>query len=77
VDIHIRIVGYEIYESISTEWIEEDIYQGIGAPARRKLQVREILAATMQKYHETEEAIAEEGWPKNRPKKLSRSGYNY
>jgi hypothetical protein len=57
------ISGYEIYESISTEWIEEDIYQGIGAPARRKLQVREILAATMQKYYEIEEAIAEEGWP--------------
>jgi len=57
------ISGYEIYESISTEWIEEDIYQGIGAPARRKLQVREILAAIMQKYYEIEEAIAEEGWP--------------
>jgi hypothetical protein len=25
--------------------------------------VREILAATMQKYYEIEEAIAEEGWP--------------
>ena len=57
------ISGYEIYESISTEWIEEEIYQGIGAPARRKLQVSEILAATMQKYYEIEEAIAEEGWP--------------
>jgi hypothetical protein len=54
------ISGYEIYESISTEWIEEDIHW---APARRKLQVREILAVIMQKYYEIEEAIAEEEWP--------------
>jgi hypothetical protein len=25
--------------------------------------MREILAATMQKYYEIEETIAEEGWP--------------
>src|SRR6266516_2612738 len=57
------ISGFEIYEGISTTWIEEDIHQGIGAPARRKREVREILAATMEKYYEIEEAITDEGWP--------------
>jgi hypothetical protein len=33
------------------------------APAQRKLKVREILATTIQKYYEIEEAIADEGWP--------------
>ena len=37
------VSGFEIYESIGQEFIGEEIYQTIGGPARRKLEVREIM----------------------------------
>lgn len=58
-----EVSGFEIYEDRSTEFIEEDIYQEIGAPARRKLEVKELLHATMQKYYDLERIIREEKWP--------------
>jgi len=53
----------EIYETVTTDYIDEEIFQDIGAPARRKLEVREILNAMLIKYYELERMIEEEGWP--------------
>jgi hypothetical protein len=47
--------------TISPISAEEDIYQGIKALARKRLQVREILTAIIRKYYKIEEATAEEG----------------
>ena len=58
-----EVSGFEVYESIEEEFIGEEIYQTIGAPARRKLEVREIMNSMLHRYFDLEKAIKEEGWP--------------
>jgi hypothetical protein len=57
-----EVSGMEIYEMVTTDYIDEEIFQDIGAPARRKLEVREILNAMLVKYYELERIIEEEDW---------------
>ena len=58
-----EVSGMEIYETVTTEYIDEEIFQDIGGPARRKLEVREILNAMLVKYYGLERLIEEEDWP--------------
>jgi hypothetical protein len=46
--------GYEIYEGITTEWVERGLKEAIGVPVRRRLDVREMLDGLMTKYYNLE-----------------------
>jgi hypothetical protein len=46
--------GYEIYEGITTEWVEKGLKEAIGAPVRRRLDIREVLDSLMTKYYDLE-----------------------
>jgi hypothetical protein len=46
--------GYELYEGVTTEWVEKGIREDIGAPVRRRLDLREVLDGLMAKYYALE-----------------------
>jgi len=46
--------GYEIYEGVTTDWVERGIREAIGAPVRRRLDLREVLDGLMAKYYALE-----------------------
>ncbi len=49
--------GFEIYETMGSIYVAEDIYEEIGAPSRRKIDVRETLNRIQNKYYDLEELI--------------------
>jgi hypothetical protein len=49
--------GFEIYETAGTEYINQEMYQQIGAPVRRRLDVREIVDSLMNRYYGLEEEL--------------------
>ena len=49
--------GFEIYETMGSVYVAEDIYEEIGAPSRRKIDVRETLSRIQNKYYDLEELI--------------------
>jgi hypothetical protein len=49
--------GFEIYETAETEYINQEMYQQIGAPVRRRLDVREIVDSLMNRYYGLEEEL--------------------
>ncbi|KAI9704232.1 MAG: hypothetical protein M1836_007093 [Candelina mexicana] len=51
--------GFEIYECMGTEYYHKDIDEDIGAPARRRLDMREILDSVKSQYYELEEQVAD------------------
>ena len=51
--------GMEVYEVHSKEYICKDIFEEAGAPARRKLAVRETLDQLRSAYHRLEEQVEE------------------
>jgi len=55
--------GYEMYEGMTADYINKGIENDIGAPARRKLQVREILDGLLARYYDLEAET--EIWPDN------------
>ena len=52
-----------MYEDMTTDYINKKIENDIGAPARRKLQIREILNKLLARYYNLK--IKTETWPKN------------
>jgi len=53
--------GFEIYESIGTEYIANGLNKEIGAPERRRLKVREVLESLRTRYYSLEEDIEAQG----------------
>ena len=49
--------GYEIYEGITTEWVEKGVRDAIRAPVRRRLDIRELLNGLMAKYYSLEAEV--------------------
>jgi len=49
--------GFEIYEQAGVEFVNNEMYEYIGAPARRRLEVRELIDALMQRYYGLEEEL--------------------
>lgn len=47
--------GFETYEGMTKEYISNDIYDEIGAPARRKIALRETWDTTLSGYYKVEE----------------------
>jgi len=35
--------GFEVYETAGKTYVNREMYEEIGAPARRKLEVREVI----------------------------------
>ena len=52
-----------MYEGMTTDYINKGIENDIGAPARRKLQVWEILDGLLARYYDLETET--EAWPEN------------
>ena len=52
-----------MYEGMTTDYINKGIENDIGAPARRKLQVREVLDGLLARYYDLETET--ETWPEN------------
>ena len=53
--------GFEMYEGMTADYINKGIENDIGAPARRKLQVREVLDGLLARYYDLEAET--ETWP--------------
>jgi hypothetical protein len=53
--------GFEIYETAGVTYVNKELYNEIGAPARRRLEVREVVDSLMQRYYTLEEDLA--SWP--------------
>jgi hypothetical protein len=51
--------GFEHYETTGTKWVERDIREAIGAPVRKRIDVREVLDGLIQQYFCLEEEIRE------------------
>jgi hypothetical protein len=51
--------GFEHYETTGTKWVERDIREAIGAPVRKRIDVREVLDGLIQQYFRLEEEIRE------------------
>ena len=49
--------GFELYEGITSEYYERGIDGEIGAPARRRLDIREALDTVRFKYYDLEESV--------------------
>ncbi|KAK9430936.1 hypothetical protein V1505DRAFT_278078, partial [Lipomyces doorenjongii] len=49
--------GFEVYESVTNEYIHNGIYDEIGAPERRALTCKEILESLRTRYYELEEDL--------------------
>ena len=49
--------GMEVYESADKVYITRDIYAEVGAPARQKLEVREVLEQLRSAYYALEEGV--------------------
>jgi hypothetical protein len=52
-----------MYEGMTADYINKGIENDIGAPARRKLQIREILDELLARYYDLETET--ETWPDN------------
>ncbi|KAI9796654.1 MAG: hypothetical protein M1835_003450, partial [Candelina submexicana] len=50
--------GFELYERIGTEYYEREIEEEIGAPVRRRLDMREVLDSVKSRFYELEEQVA-------------------
>ena len=55
--------GFEMYEGMTTDYINKGIENDIEASARRKLQVQEILDGLLARYYDLETET--ETWPEN------------
>ena len=55
--------GFEMYEGMTTDYISKGIENDIGAPGRRKLQIREVLDGLLGRYYDLETET--ETWPDN------------
>jgi hypothetical protein len=53
--------GFDMYEGMTTDYINNGIENDIGAPARRKLQVREVLDGLLARYYDLEAETS--AWP--------------
>jgi len=51
--------GFEIYEGVTTEWVEKGVREAIGAPVRRRLDLREVLDGLLAKYYALEADVKE------------------
>jgi hypothetical protein len=51
--------GYEIYKGVTTEWVEKAVWEAIGAPVRRRLDLREVLDGLLAKYYALEADVKE------------------
>ena len=49
--------GFELYEGITSEYYERGIDGEIGAPATRRLDMREALDIVRSKYYDLEESV--------------------
>ncbi len=49
--------GFEIYEQAGVEFVNNKIYEYISAPVKRRLEVRELIDALMQRYYGLEEEL--------------------
>ncbi|KAK9234900.1 hypothetical protein V1525DRAFT_349316 [Lipomyces kononenkoae] len=55
--------GFEIYESVTNEYVHNGIYDEIGAPERRALSCKEILENLRSIYYELKENLMEQLGP--------------
>jgi len=46
--------GYEIYEGVTTGGVKKGVREAIGAPVRRRLDLREVLDGLLAKYYALE-----------------------
>jgi hypothetical protein len=53
--------GFEIYETASKTYANKEMFEEIGVPARRKLEIREVMDQLQNRYYRLEEEM--EGWP--------------
>ena len=53
--------GFEIYEGMTKDYINEAVYANIGAPIRRKLELRDVLDGLLNSYYENEAYVS--NWP--------------
>jgi hypothetical protein len=53
--------GFEKYETASPQYAIKEVYEEIGAPAKRKLEFREVLDNLHAKYYWLEDQM--NGWP--------------
>jgi hypothetical protein len=51
--------GYELYEQSTTEWVEQGIREAIGAPERRRLDLREVLDGLLGEFYALEADVKE------------------
>ena len=51
--------GFELYEGISSEYYTRDVDSEVGAPARRRLDLRETLESLKSKYYDLEETVTQ------------------
>ncbi|KAK9427539.1 hypothetical protein V1505DRAFT_350836 [Lipomyces doorenjongii] len=58
--------GFEVYESVTNEYIHNGIYDEIGAPERRALTCKEILESLRTRCYELEEDLLEQVGPEER-----------
>ena len=49
--------GFELYEGITSKYYERGMDREIGAPARRRLDMREALDTVRFKYYDLEESV--------------------
>jgi hypothetical protein len=54
--------GFEIYEGMTPNYMNKEVDNEIGAPIRRKLEIREILDDLLSRYYDLESSTAD--WPK-------------
>ena len=50
---------YEIYEEVTTEWVEKGIREAIGAPVRRRLDLRGVIDGLLAKCYALEADVKE------------------
>jgi hypothetical protein len=53
--------GFEIYETATKTYVNKEMYEEIGAPVRRKLELREVIDSLTNRYYRLEEEL--EDWP--------------
>ena len=51
--------GYEIYEGVTTEWVEKGVREVIEAPVQRHLDLQEVLDSLLAKYYALEADVKE------------------
>ncbi|KAK9364564.1 hypothetical protein V1509DRAFT_572730 [Lipomyces kononenkoae] len=62
--------GFEVYEAVTKEYVQDGIYDEIGAPERRALGCKEILENLRSRYYELEEDLLERVGPEETSRQM-------